>query len=251
MPDIHDLVRTDYKAVDKRDELHSVMGWVWGDSDKLPIVTDQGKPYGIVNDRALITRRLDHHAKLHQYVLATRALTPDTELVEALRRMGEFRAAYMPVEENGKLKGFVSSIDLVRELGADRTAGELCVPVTMLREGMTFGDALHAFNQEYVDYLPVFDAQGRLQWVLPRRKVLQMEHQSGANGRKNAGGIKVSWLNDPIDTFCDDAQSLRHDAPLEVVLKHLEDWGYACVTAKDGRLEGIVTPETLCRAVAT
>lgn len=248
MADIHDLVRTDFKAVDKRDGIHSVMGWVKGDSDKRPIVTDDERPFGIVNDRALAGRRLDHHAKVEGYTLPTRALAPRATIREALQTMGEFRASYLPVEENGRAAGFVTTLDLHREIGLDRTAGQICVPVVTMKEGQTMGDALHLFRQEYVDFLPVYDAQGRLRRVLPRRKMHQMEANSGnMRGRKDAGGDKVSFLDDLIDTYCDDARTLPSGAGGDEVLRMLDDWGHVCVVDAAGRLQGIVTAETLTR----
>lgn len=248
MADIHDLVRTDFKEVDKRDGLHAVMGWVKGDTDKVPIVTDGGKPYGIVNDRALMSRRIDHHAKIEPYALTTRALPATATLEEAIARMAEYRAAHLPVEEKGKLVGYVSALDVAREADWGRTARELCLPVTALRAGQTLGDALHVFTQEYIDYLPVLDAQGRPGAVLSRKRVLHMGAEAGERGRKDAGGEKLHFLNDPVEGFTDPSVTLSPDASQEDVLETLEEWGYALVQDGDGRFLGIVTPETLARA---
>lgn len=248
MPDIHDLVRTDFKEVDKRDGLHSVMGWVKGDSDDLPIITDGGKPFGLVNDRALMSRRIDHHAKVEGYTLTTRALPMDATIDEAIARMAEYRAAHLPVERKGKLVGYVSAVDIAREAGWAHAARELCVPITTLKEGQTMGDALHVFNQEYVDFLPVLDAQGRPSAVLPRKRVLQVGAEAGTKGRKDAGGEKFHLLNDPVGGFTDQAVSLPADASQEDIWETLEEWGYALVHEKDGRFLGIITPETLARA---
>lgn len=247
--DIHDLVKTDYKEVDKRDGLHSVMGWVRGDTDRLPIVTDGGKPFGIVNDRALMGRRIDHNAKVEGYTLTTRALPPTASVEEAIGRMAEFRAAHLPVANDGKLLGFVSALDLVREAGLDRAASDLCVPVRVLKETQTLGDALHAFNQEYVDFLPIADANGRVTTVLPRRSVLLMEDNANTKGRKDAVANKFSYIQDPLAGFTDQAVVLPPNASAEDVLEALEDFGYAIVNDKDGRFVGIITPETLARTV--
>lgn len=250
IPDIHDLVRTDYKAVDKRDGLHSVMGWIKGDSDKVPIITDGGKPFGIVNDRALMGRKLNHNAHVEQFTLSTRALPHSATLDDAMARMAEFRAPHLPVEEKGKLLGYVSAIDLVRESGVECTARDVCVPVTNLRENQTLGEALHLFSQEYVDHLPVLDAQGRPRGILSRRRLLQLEADyADSRGRKDAGGNPVTFLDNPVQGFTDNAITLRPDADAEAVLEALESWGYALVEDKAGHLVGIVTPETLARTL--
>src|SRR5205814_1934637 len=75
----------------------SVFGWLTGDAKKVPIVMDGDAPFGILNERALMSRRIDGKAKLESYTLATRALSSTATLDEAAARMREFRAARLPV----------------------------------------------------------------------------------------------------------------------------------------------------------
>lgn len=249
MTDIGPFIRTDYKAVDKRDELHTVMGWVRGDADKLPIVLDDGRPFGIVNERAMMGRKLELKSKLQDYTLATRAVEPEIGLDAALERMSELRACALPVERKGKLQGYVRALDLLREngYGEGRNAADLCVPVTVLKAGDTLGEALHAFNREYVDHLPVVDAQGALLGTIARRSLVALESNNG-KGRKDAGGEKFSPLNDPVEGFLDEPPiTVAQDAGIDLILDEVDEHGYAVVLAKDGRLMGMVTAETLVR----
>ena len=254
MATIESLVRTDFKPVDKRDEVRTVLGWLSGDSTKVPIVVDDGKPVGIVNERALMSRRLDQKAHIDQFTLTTRALPWNADLEEAAARMREFRAAHLPVEDKrGKLLGYVTSIDVARaSAGLHGRASEMCLPVRSLNEAHTMGDALHAFTQEYVDVLPVMDGGGRITGVLPRRALLQMELSTGhSRGRRDAGGEKFNLLNDPVSGFMDEAPVvLPAAASFDTLLKTIEESGYAIVQ-RDGATSGvlgIVTPETLMRA---
>ncbi|HVM45141.1 MAG TPA: CBS domain-containing protein [Candidatus Thermoplasmatota archaeon] len=249
MADIAPFLRTDFKAVDKRDALHSVKGWLTGDTKKVPIIVDDGKPFGIVNERALMGRSLDLNAHLHQFTLATRALKPTSTIEEARAKMAEFRAAYLPVEDaRGRLVGYVRAIDLARESLDGEKARDLAVPVTQLREEQTIGDALHAFHKEYVEYLPVLRRDGRVTGVLRRSDVLNVEFNAGDKGRKDAGGEKFSLLRDPITGFMDETpRFVTPDTPAAALLETLEDEGYAFVGSREGRLEGVVTPETLFR----
>jgi CBS domain-containing protein len=250
MADIADLVRTDFKAVDKRDALHAVKGWLTGDTTKVPIVLDGERPFGIVNERALMGRHMDLNAHVHQFALATRAITPETSLDDARRRMAEHRAAYLPVEDKrGKLLGYVTAVDVFRAEMNGSKAMDLAVPVTMLREDQTMGDALNAFAKEYVEFLPVIDNAGRVGGVLSRSEVLKMEFNNGDKGRKDAGGEKFTMLNDPIRGFMDLAPNFVPPAtPADALLDTLEEEGYAIVGADGGKPVGLVTPETLFRA---
>lgn len=248
MADISDFVRTDYKVVDKRDALHAVKGWLTGDTDKVPIVVDDGKPFGIVNERALVSRSLDLNAHVHQFTLSTRAVKA-TDTVEAVRaRMAEFRAAYLPVEDaRGKLVGYVRATDLARQTLDGEAARDLAVPVTTLREDNTLGDALHAFQKEYVEYLPVLRRDGRVSGVIRRSDFLKMEFSAGDKGRRDAGGEKIHFLNDALSGFVDQtAQFVRPETPAGSILDTLDDSGYALVGTAE-KMVGVVTPETLFR----
>ena len=249
MAEIAPFVRTDFKAVDKREALHAVKGWLTGDSSKVPIVVDDGRPFGIVNERAIMGRNLDLNAHVHQFALATRAVKPGTTIEEARARMAEFRAAYLPVEDaKGRLVGYVSAIDLARESLDGERAQDLAIPVTQLRENDTLGDALHAFQKEYVEFLPVLRNDGRVSGVLRRADVLRMEFNAGDKGRKDAGGEKFSMLNDPLKGFMDETPAfVPPETPGADLLETLEDSGYAFVGSREGRLMGVVTPETLFR----
>ncbi|HUR70024.1 MAG TPA: CBS domain-containing protein [Candidatus Thermoplasmatota archaeon] len=251
MADISSFLRTDFKAVDKRDPLHSVKGWLTGDASKVPIVVDDGRPFGILNERALMGRHLDLHAHVHQFALATRALTPDSTPEQARARMAELRAAYLPVEDKrGKLLGYVRAIDLARDELVGERARALAVPVTLLREDQTMGEALNAFAKEYVEFLPVVGRDGRIGGVLSRAKVLEMEFNNGDKGRRDAGGEKFHMLDDPIAGFMDQAPSfVAPEADTKTLLDTLEDAGYAIVERDQGDpAVGLVTPETLFRA---
>jgi len=246
MAGLESLVRTDFKAVDKRDPLNSVMGWLTRDTGKRPVVVDDGKPFGIVNERALMSRRLDSNAHVHQFTLATRALDANTSIEDARARMAEYRASYLPfADAKGKLVGYVSAIDLAREGLDGENARDLSVAVTFLRETQTLGEALNAFNKEYVDFLPVLRDDGRIAGVLPRASLLQMAFNAGDRGRKDAGGEKSTLLHDPVSGFMDEAPRMSApNAAAEGLLDTVAEAGYAIVGSLE-RPEGIVTAETL------
>lgn len=253
MATIEPLLRTDFKAVDKRDEVHTVFGWLTGDAAKVPIIVDGDKPLGILNERALMSRRIDTHAKIEQFTLVTRALPLSAELGDTTDRMRELRASRLPVEDKrGKLAGYVTSIDVARASETiTRRASDLCLPVRALEEKHTLGDALHAFTQEYVDFLPVTNGGGKVTGVLPRSTLLRMELDASAGkGRRDAGGEKFHYLNDAVGGFMDEAPvMLPAAASFDALLKTIEQSGYAIVQRENGGgVLGVVTPETLFRA---
>lgn len=249
MPDIGPLIRTDYKEVDKRDELRNVLGWVRGDTSKLPVVVDDGRPFGVVSERAMLGRRIDSKAKVEGYTLSTRALTSEATLEEAMARMAEFRAAHLPVaDDRGKLAGYVSAVDVARAHanGAQMRAAELATPVTALRLDQTMSEAHHVFSKEYVDILPVIDAQGRASGVVTRRMLISMDLNAMDKGRKDAGGEKIHIAREPVSGYVEEnAPVIDGSTPLQQTIAKVEQFGYVLVKAANGQLAGIITPQTL------
>lgn len=251
MPDIAQYVRTDFREVDKRDELRTVLGWIRGDTATVPVVMDDGKPFGIVSERAMLGRRIDPKAKVEGYALTTRAVTAETTLADAMARMAEFRAAFLPVENNrGKLTGYVSALDFVHEhLPRETRARDLAIRVTTLREDQTLSEAHHAFHQEYVDFLPVLGKDGRIAGVVPRKTLILMDaRQSSDKGRKDAGGERVHPQHAELTHYLDsNAPVIDGNAPLPEVIKAVRDFGCVLVhnANGDGTVAGIITAETL------
>ena len=250
MSDIDPILRTDFKAVDKRDAIHNVWGWLTGDSAKVPIIMDGQKPFGVVNGRSLMSRRIDPSAHLEQYALPTKALPETATLQEISQRMAHLRASHMPIEDKkGKLRGYVTSVDVARAQANAGSAADLAVPVTALKMGHTVGDALHAFQSEYVDWLPIMNGSGRVENVIGRRSILNIE-ANGANGRgrKDNNGEKLNALEAPLDGFAEDVVfRLPSGASQEDVFQSVEKNGYVVIEGAGGRFVGMVTAATLLR----
>ena len=249
MPEIAPFIRTDYKEVDKRDEVRNVLGWIRGDTSTLPVIVDDGRPFGVVSERAMLGRRIDSKAKVEGYTLTTRALTPEATLEDAMSRMAEFRSAHLPVADGkGKLAGYVSAVDIAREHanGAKIRADDVATPVTALRPEQTMSEAHNAFSKEYVDYLPVIDAQGRAAGVVTRRMLISMDLNAMDKGRKDAGGERIHIDREPISGYMDEhAPIIDGSTPLQQTIAKVEEFGFVLVKAGNGQLSGIITPQTL------
>lgn len=253
MPGIDHLIRTDFKEVDKRDEVGSVLSYLTGGTAKPPIITDDERPVGIVNDRALMRRRFDTAAHLEGFLNATRAVTPDAKMDDVVQRMLTHRAAYLPVEDaKGKTKGYVRALDVAKELDLGGNAGSAAVRVEPLREDQTLGDALHLFAKEYLDHLPVVDASGRVTGVLSRSVLLALGAATGrTKGRKDANPNPIDPLDMPVSGHLESAfETVGIDTAAPEVLETVERFGHAVVLDRTGRFYGIVTDETILQGAA-
>lgn len=240
------LLRKNFKPVDKRDALQNVLGWLTGDTNVVPIVMDGPAPFGIVNERALMSRKLEHKAHIGHYALATRSVPQTATTQTAAERMSEFRAGYLPVHDaKERLTGYVTALDVTRDADLHKTARDLAQPVGSLQEKETLGDALHRFTQEYVPYIPVVN-DGHYVGILPRRHIVRLAMNAGDKGRTDNRGEKINALTQSIGGFMEAADSaVRPNASTSAVLDAVEKRGYAIVMERDGPVLGLITPETL------
>lgn len=246
MAQVEAFLKINYKVVDKTDPLSNVLGWLRGDSNVVPIITDGETAFGIVNERAMMSRKIEHKAHLEHYTLPTRSIAKTATTQEAAARMSEFRAPYLPVHDaNDKLCGYVTALDVTRDADVARNARDLAMPVKGLEESETLGDALHRFTEEFVPFIPVMN-DGHIVGVLPRRQIVRMGFNASDKGRRDNNGEKTNALTQRVGGFMEAAGStLRPNASTSAVLDVVEKWGFAIVTERDGRMSGLITPETL------
>ncbi len=89
------------------------------------IVTKSGKPEGIFTERDLlskvITKNVDiEMSRVKDYMSAPlTVIRPDYELKEAARAMAQLHIRRLPVVENDKLVGIITSSDIVRAIAKD------------------------------------------------------------------------------------------------------------------------------------
>ncbi len=103
----------------------------------IPITDNQKKPVGIVTDRDIVVRAVVEGINGNDTVSRVMSnkvisVTPDTDVHEAAKIMGENQIRRLPVVENGKLVGIVAIGDLaVRNIYEDEAGhalGEISTP---------------------------------------------------------------------------------------------------------------------------
>ena len=250
---LNGLIRKDVKAVDKKDPIRSILGNVLGDTRTRTVVLDGQRPYGIPNQRALMGRNLNDRSKVEKFTMPTPVLTPSSDRYAALAVIDETLAAYLPVEENGRLRGIVDPLDLVADLEDGPTAGDAAEIVPALKATATIGEAITVFHKVHVDHLPVLDGNGRLCGALARSAVIRLEGQAReSRGRQDYATDSIHMHKDAVGGFMDDAFiEAPADLDCPATAKLLRDAGYAIVRLErhnGGETYGVVTPAYLARA---
>lgn len=103
----------------------------------LPVCGSDGRVYGLVTDRDLVTRCLASGrapgATAVREVMSGSVLCirPEQETGEAAAIMGSHQVRRLPVVENGKLCGMLSLGDLAgKEEKTDSVLGDICSPIS-------------------------------------------------------------------------------------------------------------------------
>lgn len=255
-------VRDNFYTVDKRESVRKVQGTIHGDRDDVPILVDDGKPFGVLNERGMVQSRLDLDEKLADYAVGTKVLSPDASVDDAVRVVLTSGLRWVPVVDDGEAVGVVAADDLLLALLEDEdgvTAWDLAQEVPILEEGETLGKAIRAFREEAkaVHALPVVDEQGHLSGALARRKVIEAqekaEHTGGRAFHKSGGGeqpgpqdSRSDW---PVEGLADaHFETVGPDDGAARVADVLEGFGFAFLA--EGRTpSGVVTGITGLRAL--
>lgn len=248
---IDHLVNTDYKVVDKREPVSTVTGYLNGDTDTLPIVTDGDRPWGVINERSFMRTSVTLGQRVESYTVGTGTLSPQAPLAEVARFFANTPVPHVPIEENGRLIGYLSATDVLAEMPDGPTAVHLMEEVASLRDDMRMGEAVHLFRGVQPSYLPVVDHEGRITGVMDRKTVAQIGlHRSRDDGRIAAGGEVDRTVDLDVKGFMTDAvATVRPDAPWQETVRVLKEHGYAIV-AKDGKPLGVITAHHALKNIA-
>lgn len=243
------LLRTDFKAVDKRDPVSALFGYLRGEVATVPIVLDGKRPYGVVNEKRIARAHLDPRQHIDRYVVGPGVVTPDASVEEALSLCAAEWVPHVPVWDGRKLLGYVRAIDLLKETGSRLPASSLLVEAPPLRRDTSVGDALHTLCTCASHVLAVLDARGRIAGVVDRRTLLPLATDTLRGGRKGAGGEVADPRASTVEGYVDGRfETVRPETSFADVCETLDGFGAAFVVAGE-RVRGVVTPESAAKAV--
>lgn len=245
-------IRNEFKEVDKRDEINTVLGFLAGSSPDVPVVLDREKAYGVLNEKAFLRSRLSPNQKLEgPYVVGTRTLEPGAPIEEAADVIATSRIPYVPVANpDGRVVGVVHSLDVLLGLASSLTTEELLVEVPVLRSDASVGEAIHLLHDVSVPALPVVDESGALLGVVHRRHLVRIAMDARPSGRKGAVGNPEDPRGEPVTGYLDGGfETIHPSASFHEAREALRRSPAVVVAGEDGRPRGVLTPEAAVQRV--
>jgi CBS domain-containing protein len=169
---IRSLVRENFKLIDKNEEVSSIFGYLYEDRF-FPIVTDGKKPWGIVDIRKLLKRKLSTNEKLGDFVVGLPKIDASYSIKKAKQVMLKSGQPYLLVTYEGELIGYITALDIAMNLGHKR-AGDIMKEVSPIKEDDKVSTAISELRKQNVTVIPVVDEK-KLVGVVRARDLIKIE----------------------------------------------------------------------------
>lgn len=179
MVDVKSIITSDFSVFDEDTSLSEVVAQLQNFEKKAGLVFRKNKYLGLVEKKNLMKSSLGlSKVKVRGLVRKTPVIKSETEVQEAAQLMFNSDADYLPVEENKKIVGVVSALELAQlcltlpEMKDLKVADLKLTKKTRVEQKDLLGKALNIMQEEAMDHLPVFDV-GKIYGVLSFRDVLR------------------------------------------------------------------------------
>jgi len=146
----------DVNAVDKREPLSKVLGWMRGETDRRPVIMDGRSPYAIVNARLLMGRGIHDRTGLHKVAQPVPVLNEDDDLYLATEAFADSLVPYLPIADGrGRLAGCLPAETCLADLAAGPLVKGAALSELHVRDTDHVDDAMHTFAKALESQLPV------------------------------------------------------------------------------------------------
>ncbi len=236
---LKEIVRKDFKTVDKNDEISKIFGYLYGEAD-FPIVMDGKKPWGIIDERRLIKSKLSGKEKIKRFVVGVPKIDASYSIRKVKDIMAKSGIDTIIVTSNKELLGYVTVIDVFKRIGIDKDAETLMKYVDGVNENQRVGDVINLMRKEKI--VPVLEGKKFL-GVIGIKNVLKIitTHEKITDYHQE----KTSLLEAPVKGFME--RGIKICKPWdkgEEILKIMEKQGYVIV-CKDNEYMGMIQPVDL------
>ncbi len=248
------LIQTDFVALDKREPVRRVQGWLQGETTRRPLVLDNKKPFAIVSSRAFLNRKAQENTRLDKILTPVPVVNAHDEPSQAMARMAAAGVSYLPVaNEHGHCVGYIDALTLLRELpppSPEPTAADLMGEAPPLFEDGRAEDAIQLFSRQQADILRVIDARSQTIGTVERASINRIVQESDTRmGRKDFAGNSTPLRRQELRGLINNSLiEVPDTASYDEVIAILERDGSVFVR-QGKRIVGLVTPLTALRAV--
>ncbi len=237
-----DIVRKDFKEIDKNEEVSKIFGYLYEEKD-FPIIMDGKKPWGIIDERRLIKTKLSGREKVKGFVVGVPKLDASYSIRKAKEKMVKSGVDVIIVTSNKELLGYVTALDIAKKIGIDKNAEMLMRYVDGVGEDDEIGEVINLMKKRNERFLPVLDGNKFL-GIVCVRDILKVitTHEKITDYHQE----KTSLLEAPIKGFMERGVKVCSPYEKEELIDIMEEQGFA-VVCKNNEYMGIIEPLDLLR----
>ena len=199
---ISDIMTKDVKVIDESETVNKAVNLMREEHVKELPVMSKGKMIGLINFNSIVNANNSDKLKVGKIVFNTPVLSPDDDLLNAVKSMRDAGVHGLPVVSNDLLVGFVSDYDIIKIMKDEfsrLTVNDLMrdvPPVLSLDDNI--GRVRRLFSHDKVTSLPVIDVNGKLSRVITEDDLFDLfkpRQKMGFGFRGQGGGESISLMN--------------------------------------------------------
>ena len=231
---IRSLVRENFKLIDKNEEVSSIFGYLYEDRF-FPIVTDGKKPWGIVDIRKLLKRKLSINERLEDFVVGLPKIDASYSIRKAKQVMLKSGQPYLLVTYEGEPIGYITALDIAMNLGYKR-AGDIMKKISPLKEDDRVSTAISELRKQNVTVIPVVDGK-KLAGVVRARDLIKIE--TTHDKKTDYHPEKTSPLDMQVKGLMERGIRIVEPDAKEELVKIIDKQGFAIV-CEGGEYKGLI-----------
>lgn len=258
---VKDALSKKFYVVDVEDTLSYCLGIFRERHPQALVVQDggKGKVVGMLSERSIVRSMLDPaRTKVKGLYWRAPRLTLDQPISEVARLMVENDLRHLPVVEDGKVVGIVSSDDVLSKL-ANTSFGTTKVKELMTHElitlegGDSIGKAIRMMREQGIARLPVLSGDKVAGIVTMHDIVHEVYEPRVRMSRGEGAGRSVKPLRDPVTSvMARPVVTVRPEDTVATAVKTMAEHDISSLVVVDerGNLQGMITKTDLLRPIA-
>ena len=223
-----DVVRKDYRIFDKNEEIGKALGYLY-EEKHFPIITDNKKPWGILDEHKFIKRKISLSEKIKNFATLVPKIDTTYSFNKARAVMLEKKKTYAIVTYKNEMLGYIKGIDLLYEESIKK-AGEMARYIKPVTIDDTISNALKLMKKIKMPFIPVVENE-KFVGVFHIRDIIGFE----IYGEKYRGyhSDKGNIMKEPVSGLMERGIRTVDADEDENIIKIVDKQGFVIVVKKD------------------
>ena len=215
---IEEIVRKNFELVDENEEVKKIFGYIYGEKE-FPIVTRNKKAFGVIDERSLIKSKILGNEKIKNFAVGVPKIDATYSLNKAREVMIKSGSEILIVTSEKEIVGYIRLIDILREVGVQKTARDVMKYVEPLDERDTVSEAINVMRRSNRKFIPVLSNK-KFSGVVGVRKILPF---ISTKEKSKGYAEKTSLLETVLAGLVDEIPVCKEDKEISKIIDFIEE----------------------------